>query len=144
MANNVRAMGTSLTLKGETTQQDKVIASLTSIGEITVEAEEIDVTTLDSSGAEYIQGNVTAGEIAISGYVKTQADETTVADMLDLVASGDIKAWVVTFPSGAKFEFNAFVKSFGTTEESVDGLIGFSGSLRVTGLPTYTESTTSL
>lgn len=144
MANTVRAMGTSLTLKGASSSDDKVIGSLTSIGEITIEADEIDVTTLDSTGAEYIQGNVSAGEVAISGYVKTRDDESTINDMLTLVASGDIKAWEVEFPSGAKWNFNAFVKSFGTTEETVDGLIGFTGSLRVSGLPTYTVSTASL
>lgn len=143
MANNVRAMATKLTLKGANSASDKVIGSLTSIGEISVEADEIDVTTLDSEGAEYIQGNVSAGEVAISGYVKTNSDESQIEDMMDLVSSGDIESWEVEFPSGAKWEFDAFVKSFGTQEASVDGLIGFNGSLRVSGLPTYTKSTAS-
>lgn len=141
MANNVRAMGTKLILKGTS---DKEIAHLTSIGEINLEADEIDVTTLDSDGAEYIQGNVTAGEVAIAGTIKDNADESQVEDFLDLVASGDIKSWKVEFPSGATWEFDAFVKSFGTTENSVDGLIGFSGSLRISGLPEYTKGTASI
>lgn len=141
MANVVRAMSTKLTLKDTT---DLVIGSLTSIGEITIEAEEIDTTTLDSEGAEYIQGNVSANEVAISGYVKTNSDEAQIETMLDLVASGDVKSWEVEFPSGAKWEFDAFVKSFGTQEASVDGLVGFSGSLRISGLPEYTKSVASL
>lgn len=144
MANTVRAMATKLTLKGASSADDKVIGSLTSIGEITVEAEEIDTTTLDSDGAEYIQGNVSANEVSISGYVKNANDETQIEDMLDLVASGDVKSWEVEFPSGAKWEFDAFVKTFGTQEASVDGLVGFTGSLRISGLPEYTKGTASL
>lgn len=141
---NVQAKGTKLILKGATSQQDKEIASLTSIGEISVEADEIDVTTLDSIGKDYIQGDKTAGEVAIAGYIKTNADEKQVEDFMDLVSSGDSKEWEVEFPSGAKWEFDAFVKSFGTSEVTVDGSVGFSGSLRISGIPEYTKGTASL
>lgn len=143
MPNTVRAMGTSLKKKQSGSEtEDWVVGSLTSIGEIGVEISEIDITTLDSpNGAkEYMSGDMDAGECAIAGYIKKADDENTVTKMMALIQSGSTEDWVVTFPSGAKWDFKAFVKSFKTTEETPDGLIGFSGSLRISGLPTYTPA----
>lgn len=140
---SARAIGTSLVIKGTTSTDDVEIGSLTSIGEITIESDEIDVTTLDSTnGAEFEAGNVTASDCSISGYIKKQADEEQVADLLDLVSDGTTKEWEIVYPSGAKMNFNAFVKSFGLTEATPDGLVGFTGSLKLSGLPTYTPSST--
>lgn len=139
--NNVRAMGTSLTkTKSGSETSDWKVGSLTSIGEIGAEIGEIDITTLDSpNGAkEFMAGDIDAGECAISGYIKKADDEQTVVKMMSLIQASATEKWTVEFPSGAKWEFDAFVKSFKTTEETTDGLIGFSGSLRLSGLPVYT------
>lgn len=141
--NTVRAMGTSLTKKKSGSEiEDWKVGSLTSIGEIGVEISEIDVTTLDSpDGAkEYISGDIDAGECAIAGYIKKAADEATVTKMMSLISAGTVEKWAVDFPSKAKWEFDAFVKSFKTTEETTDGLIGFNATLRISGLPVYTPS----
>lgn len=146
MSNIIRAMGTSLTKKKSGSEtEDWKVGSLTSIGEIGVEIGEIDITTLDSpDGAkEFMSGDIDAGECEIAGYIKKTADEQTVSKMMSLISSGSTEEWTVEFPSGAKWVFNAFVKSFKTTEETTDGLIGFSSSLRISGLPVYTPSTTS-
>lgn len=147
MSNIVRAMGTSLTkVKSGSEASNWVVGSLTSIGEIGVEIGEIDITTLDSpNGAkEFMSGDIDAGEVSIAGYIKKTADEQTVVKMMALIASGSTEDWIVEFPSGAKWEFSAFVKSFKTTEETPDGLIGFTGSLRISGIPTYTPSSASV
>lgn len=139
--NDIRAMGTKLIkTKSGSEIADWTIGSLTSIGEIGVEIGEIDITTLDSpDGAkEFMSGDIDAGECSIGGYIKKADDEQTVIKMMSLISSGSTEDWTVEFPSGAKWEFKAFVKSFKTTEETVDGLIGFSGSLRISGLPVYT------
>lgn len=144
MSNIIKAMGTSLSkTKSGSEAADWVVGSLTSIGEIGVEIGEIDITTLDSpNGAkEFMSGDMDAGECAIAGYIKKVDDEQTVVKMMSLIKSGSTEEWTVTFPSGAKWVFNAFVKSFKTTEETTDGLIGFTGSLRISGLPEYTPST---
>ncbi|MCI8309105.1 MAG: hypothetical protein HFJ45_02615 [Clostridia bacterium] len=144
LGKKIKAMGTSLTKKKNASEtEDWVIGSLTSIGEIGVEISEIDITTLDSpDGAkEYMQGDIDAGECSIAGTIKKEDDETTVTKMMALIAAGTTESWEVKFPSGAKWAFNAFVKSFKTTEETTDGLIGFSGSLRISGMPVYTKST---
>ena len=141
--NIIRAIGTSLTkIKSGDEAENWVVGSLTSIGEIGLEIEEIDITTLDSpdKAKEYMAGDMDAGELSIAGYIKKVDDEATVTKMMALIAAGSTEAWEVEFPSGAKWNFNAFVKSFKTAEATPDGLISFSGSLRVSGLPVYTAS----
>lgn len=136
-----QTIGTTLTkLKSGDELENTRIANLTSIGEIGLESEEIDVTTLDSTGGfkEYIAGTKDAGEVAIAGNV---IDEVTVEEMLALANSRSIEQWEVVYPSGAKWTFSAFVKSFKDGEKTVDGLATFTASLRVSGCPEYTPST---
>lgn len=143
LGKSIRAMGTSLKkIKSGSEVSDWTVGSLTSIGEIGVEISEIDITTLDSpNGAkEYMAGDMDAGDVAIAGTIKKKDDEQTVSKMMALISAGTTESWEVVFPSGAKWEFTAFVKGFKTTEETTDGLIGFSGTLRVSGLPVYTPS----
>ena len=140
---NIKAIGTKLTKKQSGEEgADWEVGSLTSIGEIGVEADEQDVTTLDSPdrAKEFMQGDIDAGEVSLSGYIKKTNDEQTVSKMMALIKSGSTEAWEVTFPSGAKWELKAFVKSFKTAEATPDGLVGFSASLRVSGIPVYTPS----
>jgi len=136
-----RTIGTSLTKKKSgDEQEDTVIANLTSIGEIGIESEEIDVTDLDSDGdfKEYIAGTKDAGEVSIAGNIK---DESIVEKMMSLANSRTVEAWTVKYPSGAKWEFEAFVKSFKDGEKTVDGLATFTASLRISGVPVYTKAT---
>lgn len=135
-----RTMGTTLT-KGKSGDEleDLKIANLTSIGEIGVESEEIDATDLDSPDnyKEFIAGSKDAGEVSIAGNIK---DESNVEKMLALAESQSIEKWTVTYPSGAKWVFNAFVKSFKDGEKTTDGLATFTASLRISGKPLYTKS----
>ena len=135
-----RTMGTTLT-KGKSGDEsdDLKIANLTSVGEIGVESEEIDATDLDSPDnyKEFIAGSKDAGEVSIAGNIK---DESNVEKMLALAESQSIEKWTVTYPSGAKWVFNAFVKSFKDGEKTTDGLATFTASLRISGKPVYTKS----
>ena len=133
-----RTMGTTLTkVKSGDEGEDLKIANLTSIGEIGVESEEIDATDLDSPDnyKEFIAGSKDAGEVSIAGNIK---DESNVEKMLSLAESQSMEKWIVTYPSGAKWEFNAFVKSFKDGEKTTDGLATFTATLRVSGKPVYT------
>lgn len=133
-----RTMGTTLTKKqsgSETT--DLKVANLTSIGEIGVESEEIDATDLDSPDnyKEFIAGSKDAGELSLAGNIK---DESNVEKMLALAESQSMEQWEVTYPSGAKWSFSGFVKSFKDGEKTPDGLATFSATIRISGKPTYT------
>jgi len=60
--------------------------------------------------------------------------------MLALAESQSLEDWEVAYPSGAKWSFKAFVKSFKDGEKTVDGLATFSATLRISGKPTYTKA----
>lgn len=135
-----RTMGTTLTkTKSGDESTDTKIANLTSIGEIGVESEEIDTTDLDSPNnyKEFIAGSKDAGEVSLSGYIK---DEANVEIMLSLAESQTVEEWTVKYPSGAKWVFKAFVKSFKDGEKSTDGVASFTATLRISGRPAYTKS----
>lgn len=139
-----RTMGTTLKKKQSGSETgDTMIANLTSIGEIGVESEEIDATDLDSPNnyKEFIAGSKDAGEVSLGGNIKNEA---TIEKMLALAEAQSLEDWVVTYPSGAKWEFKAFVKSFKDGEKTVDGLATFTASLRISGKPTYTPATASV
>lgn len=135
-----RTMGTTLTkIKSGDEDADLKIANLTSIGEIGVESEEIDATDLDSPNnyKEFIAGSKDAGEVSLAGNIK---DEANVEKMLALAESQSVEKWTVAYPTGAKWVFNAFVKSFKDGEKTTDGLATFTATLRVSGKPVYTKS----
>lgn len=136
-----RTMGTTLTkMKSGSEQGDLKIANLTSIGEIGVESEEIDATDLDSPNnyKEFIAGSKDAGEVSLAGNIK---DEANVEKMLALAESQSMEEWTVEYPSGAKWVFSGFVKSFKDGEKTPDGLATFSATIRISGKPTYTKAT---
>ena len=136
-----RTMGTTLTKKASGNEGTELkIANLTSIGEIGVESEEIDATDLDSPNnyKEFIAGPKDAGEVSLAGNIK---DESNVEKMLALAESQSMEDWEVTYPSGAKWSFSGFVKSFKDGEKTPDGLATFSATIRISGKPTYTKAT---
>jgi len=138
-----KGMGTSLTkIKNGSETADWKIGSLLSIGEVKLTIGEEDITTLDSPdrAKEFMPGDVEAGELGISGIIKKQDDENTVSKMMALIQASSIESWIVEFPSGATWVFEAFVKEFGTGEVSTEGMINFNGTLRISGLPVWTAA----
>ncbi len=138
-----KTIGTTLhKTKSGSEGADLQIANLTSIGEIGIESDEIDVTDLDSTGGykEYIAGFKDAGEVSIAGFIKS---EDAMSAMLALAESQANESWYITAPSGSKWEFDGFVKAFKEGEASVEGAREFTGSIRVSGEPTYTPASPS-
>lgn len=129
-----KALGTAITFGGTP------IASLTSIGEVSVVADELDATTLDSSGGyrEFIQGFRDGGEVSLTGYLN-KGDAGQIA-LRSNFATGTPTATVITFPDSSTVSFNSFVKGFSVGAAEVDGIVGFSASLRVTGAVTVAAS----
>lgn len=126
-----RALGTTITFNA------KNIGALTSIGEITPDSEELDATTLDSSGGyrEFLQGFKDSGEVTLSGYYdKADAGQQ---ELITGYGNGEAKAVVITFPnSNGGASFNAYVKSFTLGSADVDGIVGFGATLRISGAVT--------
>lgn len=138
-----RTMGSSLTLvKTGSEAADTVIKSLTSIGEIAGEREEIDVTTLDSpNGAkEYISGAVDWGSQDIEGNV---TDDSQMQKLRSIFDAQSTRSWIIETPAGNKISYNAFISSFKYGEKTTDGLDGFSMTLRISGSVTFTPASPS-
>lgn len=133
----MRALGTSITYAPAYTSAEvdtKVIGSLTSVGEISPDSEELDATCLDSSGGyrEFLQGFKDSGELTLSGYL--DSDKPGQAQMMTLYGTGALGYFWVTFPDQATVAFNAYVKSFTVGAADVDGIVGFGTTLRISGL----------
>ena len=124
----VRALGTTITFGGAE------IKGLTSIGEVSPEAEELDATTLDSAGGyrEFIQGFKDSGELSLTGYFdKSDVGQTAIRTGF---GTGTAAATVITFPStNGVATFQAWVKSYSLGAADVDGIVGFAATLRITG-----------
>ena len=128
-----RALGTTITFNAAT------IGSLTSIGEITPDSEELDATTLDSTGGyrEFLQGFKDSGEVTLSGYYD-KADAGQQA-LITGYGTGTVSAVAIAFPnSSGGATFNAYVKSFTLGAADVDGIVGFGATLRISGAVTTT------
>ncbi len=134
-----RSMGTTLTLTGVGSEADLVLSNLTSIGELSSEAEEVDVTTLDSPGGnmEFVQGSKDNGSVEVEANNVYNGQ----AEIIDsLFAAGTTREWTVTYNSGATLVFNAYLSARAFGEATTDGLDKVNFTLRVTGQPTYTEA----
>lgn len=130
-------MGTVLTMKqAELEGADLVIKSLTSIGELGGEREEIDVTTLDSpNGAkEYISGAVDWGTQDIEGNI---TDATQLQKLRSVFDSQETREWEIKTPDESTMTYKAFISAFKYGEKTTDGLDTFTMTLRVTGSVTY-------
>jgi len=136
-----RSLGTTLTFD-PSGSDELVVADLTRIGEIGVESDEIDVTTLDSDSGykEFIASFKDAGEVALEGIIKS---EDAMEDMLDIAEDQGVESWLIETSSGSKWEFDGFLKSFREGEATVDGVRTFTGSIRISGAPTYTPAVVS-
>jgi len=137
----MRALGTSITYAPAYTSAEvdtKVIGSLTSVGEISPDSEELDATCLDSAGGyrEFLQGFKDSGELTLSGYL--DPDKPGQKQMMTLYGTGALGYFWVTFPDQATVAFNAYVKSFTLGAADVDGVVGFGATLRISGAVTAT------
>ena len=132
----MQAYKTTLTMTD--TPSDWKVGHLTSLGGLQIDADEIETTDFDSGGfREFIPSFKDAGEVSIEGILKSDAD---FAKLLQLQDDGTVEEWTIEFKSGATLVFDAFVKTAGTTDGGLDGAVGFSGALRVSGKPAFTSA----
>jgi len=132
-----RSQGTTLKITPEGGSQ-VTVGKLTTIGEIAPEAEEIDVTTLDSTGGyrQFMQGFRDSGELEISGFHDSgDAGQTAIRTAF---SSGTVCAAEVKFPDNTAVTFSGFIKSYTVGSAEVDGAVGFGATIRITGSVTVT------
>lgn len=134
-----RSQGTTLKYTPEGGAQ-VTVGRLTSVGEIQPDSEELDVTTLESTGGyrEYLQGFRDSGELEISGY--HDGGDAGQKALRTAYSSGVIGAFEVAFPDGSTVSFSGFVKSHTIGSAEVDGAIGFGATIRISGPVVVTEA----
>lgn len=133
-----RAQGTTLKFTPANGTQ-VTVGRLTSVGEIAPEAEEVDITTLESTGGyrEYMQGFRDSGELEIAGF--HDADDDGQVALRTAFAAGTNGSFEVKFPDDTAVTFSGFIKSHTIGSAEVDGAIGFGAVIRISGAVTVTE-----
>ena len=144
----IKAIGSKLSVDTGTSGSPiwTQIANLTTIGEIGLESDEIDVTTLDSADdfKEYIGGAKDGGTIDLEGNIVTDAGLT---QLYTLANSREVKKFKVEYPTKpgettpASWTITGYIASCKDGEKTVDGLLTFSAGIRVSGAPTFAAGT---
>lgn len=137
----IQAMATSLKMaKSGSEQADLVIAHITSIGEQSSEAEEIDVTTLDSPNRskEFIQGAKDPGSIEVA---VNNCFDGQVETLRSVYQSGAVREWVETYPDDAgTLTYSGYISALKFGEATPDGLVTANFTIRLSGEPVYAEA----
>ena len=114
------------------------IAELTRIGDFPLDSDEIDVTHLTSPGGfeEVLQTIRRTGVLPLDGnFVPGDPGQ---ADLYASYYSGGVEGYTVDFTGAgisAEWNFDGFVKSYATGEATVEGKLGFTAEIRITGQP---------
>lgn len=140
----VQAMGTTLTMtKSGSEQEDTVIKHATTIGEMAIESEEIDVTTLDSPNRakEYAQGAKDAGTISVEA---NNCYDGQAEALFAVFKSGEVREFTIGYPNeegeeAATLTFEGYISTFTFGEATTDGLVTCNFDIRTSGLPEYAE-----
>ena len=121
----------------------KYITHLTSLGAVKVTNEEIDVTDHDSpnGASEMIAGAQTTENISFAGNI-VQGDNTF-GRIFALVKSRESKTFTATYANGDTAVFTGYFASVAMGEQTTDGLMGYEGELKVSGVVTYTNNGSS-
>jgi hypothetical protein len=144
MTAGLSAFGTTLKWNGT------ALAELTSISGPKIKVDTKDMTNHDSASAarEFIATLVDGGEIKIEGHFIPGDTAGQIAFITDMLARTTRQA-IITAPAAAAFTwtFNAIATDYEPTYPD-DGNLGFTASLKVTGLPvlgiTYAGDLTGL
>lgn len=114
------------------------IAQTVDLGGPQPEVGEIKITNNDSPNntQEYIPGLIEPGDYEFQIIYEKNACST----IYSLMDAETIYEWRVTFPDGAKWEFDGFVKGFGTEGQTDDGVLTTTMSIKVTGKPVFMVS----
>jgi predicted secreted protein len=122
-----------------------VIAEITSIGDISVTRDDIEVTHYDSDDGykEFIAGLADGGELTIEGNFIVGDTNGQLGLKTDYEA-GTIQSFELAFPNdiNSSWEIQASVTSFGSSHPIGDK-IGFAATMKVTGKPVLILNTGS-
>ena len=132
------AFGTQLWMCGSSASpgSDDAIGDLTNISGPSMSAEEIDVTSHDSTGAyrEFVASFLDPGEISVEGNLMSGGGAE---DMVDAFNARAKQSFVVRFPTtdNLQWAFDGYVTGV-ETDAPYDDKASFSATIKVSGAPT--------
>ena len=119
------------------------VGGLTSIGGVELSVASLDTTNLTSANAAAtsIPGILTAGDVPISGLFDPADTNGQVAMAAD-AAARTVRTGIIEFPSatGATWTFSGFITSLKIGDATNDGVIPFTATLHISGLPVFALS----
>ena len=119
------------------TEAATTITELSNIGEISMSADDIDVSSHASRVKTYIKGLIDMGTVPFTGnYKSTQGP----AIMAHLVSSGSTYSQSIIIPGKFKMTFPGYLNSFSFGVPH-DNKVTMSGAIKVAGLATLSTST---
>ena len=126
---------TSLSASSASTEQSLV--ELTNIGEISMSADDIDVSSHASRIKQYLKGMVEMGEVPFEGNYQVEQGPKIVEY---LISNHSTLEQTIVVPGKFKMVFPGYIKgfSFGVPH---DGKVSMGGALKIGGLPTLSTST---
>jgi len=137
------AFGTKVFMWDATTSKSTstdLIGDLTGISGPTMSAEDIDVTSHDSTGAyrEYVTSFLDAGEISLEGNLMSGGGAE---DMVDAFNDRAKQSFEILFPTtdGLSWKFDGYVTGV-ETDAPYDDKASFSATVKVTGAPTLSTT----
>ena len=136
------AFGTQLWMcdSSATPSSNDAIGDLTGISGPTMSAEDIDVTSHDSTGAyrEYVTSFLDAGEISLEGNLMSGGGAE---DMVDAFNDRAKQSFEILFPTtdGLSWKFDGYVTGV-ETDAPYDDKASFSATVKVTGAPTLSTT----
>ena len=131
----IHGLGAKLILAS--TAAATTITELTNIGEISMTAADIDVSSHATRVKTYLKGLIDMGEVPFTGnYQIVQGP----AIMAHLVSKASTSTQSIVVPGKFKITFPGYLKgfSFGVSHENK---VGMSGSIKISGLATLLTST---
>ena len=131
-----RSFGSKLEYKASGAGSFTTVSNATSIGFPAPEIDEIEVTNHDSVGGyrEFLPGLKDGGTVDFEGVVSSDAVVTGLQSAFDATV---VYNWKITTRSGAVWTFNGYMASFGEGEAEIDSARTYTGSIRVSGKPTF-------
>ena len=91
---------------------------------------------------EFLQGIRDGGEVSIEGN-HVPSDDGQAAMYTHFNGDGDgggLEAMIITFPDASKWTFNAIVTNYQAGDAPYDGKLGFSATLKISGVPNFSTS----
>ena len=136
-ANGRSGLGTRFKFDGN------YVSDVTKIGGVEITVDTLETTTLDSIFKEFISGMPDAGSVDIEG--NFYPGDTNGQIALKNAVGGALKTCVIELPAAfaTSWEFTGMVTKFKTGEADKDGIVPFSASIKVSGLPVLAITTST-